>query len=117
MYFTDFFKKINCEAAGFKADTIVVWLLVPVLDCLRLILTRITKGVSPITPDNNHLHHKLSLLLPNAFVVPAILTLIACGGILTIILPEQTIIWFAITLAIYFIVIVTAERKQRVTRA
>ena len=76
------------HTVDFKADAVVVWLLVPVLDCLRLILTRIAKGVSPIAPDNNHLHHKLSLLLPRALVVLAILALVACSGALTVLLPD-----------------------------
>lgn len=99
-----------------KSDMIFVWLLLPVLDCLRLIITRIARGTSPLAPDNNHLHHNLSLLLPRAFVVPSILAFVACGGALTIILPDQTIIWLAISIAIYFVVIVAAERKRYTAR-
>jgi len=45
-----------------------------------------------------------------------ILLFIACGGALTIILPDQTIIWLAISLVLYFAVIVAAERKQGIQR-
>jgi len=100
------------NVAELRSDMIFVWLLIPVLDCLRLIVTRIARGTSPLSPDNGHLHHHLSSLLPNVFVVPAILVFIACGGVLTIIMPEQTIIWLVISIAIYFTVIVVAERKR-----
>jgi len=92
---------------------IFVWLLIPVLDCLRLILTRIARHVSPLAPDNNHLHHYLSELVPSVFVVPMMLVFIACGGLLTILLPDQTIIWLAVSIAVYFAVIGTAARKRR----
>ncbi len=106
----------HSDVPELKSDMIFVWLLIPVVDCLRLILTRIARGTSPLSPDNNHLHHHLSLLMPDVFVVPVILLFIACGGALTIILPDQTIIWLAISLVLYFAVIVAAERKQGIQR-
>jgi len=36
--------------------------------------------------------------------------------VLTIIMPDQTIIWLAISLALYFVVIVAAERVQSIQR-
>ena len=96
-----------------KSDIIFVWLLIPVLDCLRLILTRIARQVSPLAPDNNHLHHYLSVLVPSVLVVPMMLVFIACGGILTILLPDQTIVWLAVSIAVYFAVIGAAARKRR----
>lgn len=34
-------------------------LLVPLFDTMRVVLTRIKKGVSPFQPDKNHIHHLL----------------------------------------------------------
>ena len=34
-------------------------LVVPLFDTLRVMLTRIKKGVSPFHPDKNHIHHLL----------------------------------------------------------
>ena len=39
--------------------TVVLWLLVPVVDCLRVIPMRVLQGRSPFEPDKNHLHHRL----------------------------------------------------------
>ena len=99
-----------------KADTIVVWLLFPILDCLRLILTRISKRVSPLTSDSNHLHHHLTTLMPRVFVVPSILAVVATGGLLTIFLPEQTLVLLGILVAIYAMVISIVNIKSRSTR-
>ncbi len=96
-----------------KADKIVVWLLIPVLDCLRLILMRISKRASPLTPDNNHLHHYLATLMPRVFVVPSILAVIAASGLLTVLMPDQTLVWLGITVAIYVIVILIVNIKSR----
>lgn len=41
------------------ADTIVVWLALPVFDCLRVIFLRVFKGLSPFYPQRDHLHHLL----------------------------------------------------------
>ncbi len=41
------------------ADTIVVWLALPVFDCLRVIFRRKLRGQSPFLPQRDHLHHLL----------------------------------------------------------
>jgi UDP-GlcNAc:undecaprenyl-phosphate GlcNAc-1-phosphate transferase len=41
------------------AETVIVWFFVPVVDCLRLLITRPLKGVSPLKGDRNHFHHRL----------------------------------------------------------
>lgn len=39
--------------------TVVLWLFVPVADCLRVMFTRLLSERSPLTADKNHLHHRL----------------------------------------------------------
>ena len=34
-------------------------LIVPILDTFRVFVLRIVAGVSPFTPDKNHIHHRL----------------------------------------------------------
>jgi UDP-GlcNAc:undecaprenyl-phosphate/decaprenyl-phosphate GlcNAc-1-phosphate transferase len=41
------------------AEAIVVWLFVPVVDCLRLTIGRPLAGRSPFQGDRNHFHHRL----------------------------------------------------------
>jgi UDP-GlcNAc:undecaprenyl-phosphate GlcNAc-1-phosphate transferase len=55
----------NTHAGAFgtrslTADGVALWFLVPVLDCARLIVSRVLQGKSPFSPDRNHLHHLLS---------------------------------------------------------
>ena len=40
--------------------TVVLWLMVPVVDCLRVMMTRSGDERSPLSADKNHLHHRLA---------------------------------------------------------
>lgn len=60
-------------------DDVIVLMLLPGLDMLRLFITRILNNKNPFLPDNNHIHHLLLLLIKNnnyvQFVI-AMLTLL-----------------------------------------
>lgn len=58
-------------------------LFVPMFDTLRVFVLRILKGVSPFSPDKNHIHHILISIGLNQIVTVLILVLI---NIFTIIL-------------------------------
>ena len=103
----------NNNTISMKADVIVVWTLFPFIDCVRLILKRISNRTSPLTPDNNHLHHYLAILMPHNLVVPSILSVILVGGLLTIFMPEKVVIWLGVLLVIYFTVILIVNIKRR----
>ncbi len=40
-------------------ETIIVWFFIPVADCLRLLITRPLRGMSPLQGDRDHFHHRL----------------------------------------------------------
>ncbi len=44
---------------GVLAETIIIWLFIPIVDCLRLMITRPLQGRSPFHGDRNHFHHRL----------------------------------------------------------
>jgi UDP-GlcNAc:undecaprenyl-phosphate GlcNAc-1-phosphate transferase len=44
---------------GVMAQTIIIWLFIPIVDCLRLMVTRPLQGQSPFHADRNHFHHRL----------------------------------------------------------
>ena len=47
------------ERWNVSAETIIAWLFVPVADCLRLLIARPLRGVSPLEGDRDHFHHRL----------------------------------------------------------
>ena len=44
---------------GVTGETIIVWLFIPIVDCLRLMILRPMQGRSPFEGDRNHFHHRL----------------------------------------------------------
>ena len=58
-----------------------LWLIsIPFLDCIGLILKRISKGVGPFTADRDHLHHKL---MAKGYSANKTLVIILCIAIST----------------------------------
>jgi UDP-GlcNAc:undecaprenyl-phosphate/decaprenyl-phosphate GlcNAc-1-phosphate transferase len=84
----------------------VLWLLIPVIDCLRLMAGRALAGRSPLAPDTDHLHHRLGRLWawPKAF--RAYLALAAAPGLLGLALPPAATFPLVLaTLAAYGLVL------------
>jgi UDP-GlcNAc:undecaprenyl-phosphate GlcNAc-1-phosphate transferase len=78
----------NTTSGTLQADVVVVWFIVPVLDCLRLIVARISEHRSPGAPDANHLHHRLLRLLPRWGTLFQYWALVAVPGAFAIAMPS-----------------------------
>ena len=52
-----FLKEYNSKLIGF--DEIVLLVLIPSIDAVRVVIQRIISKKSPLTPDKTHLHHYL----------------------------------------------------------
>ncbi len=102
----------NRSGQTLPADVIVVWFIIPVVDCLRLMLTRSLDGCSPLSPDRNHLHHQLCRLMSARWVLVCYLLLIALPGVLTAWLPGLTLLWLGMTLAAYGSMLALARRRH-----
>lgn len=50
----------SLRSGKIAAETMLVWFSVPVLDCLRVIITRLAAGRSPLKGGKDHFHHLLS---------------------------------------------------------
>ena len=77
-----FFIKMYNQTTIIKVDQIVLFMIIPGVDLIRLFIIRIIKGKNPFTPDRNHLHHiisdklsliKTNLIIQNLIVVPSVL--------------------------------------------
>ena len=78
----------NMSGGALHADAVVVWFIIPVLDCLRLMAVRTIQRRSPTSPDTNHLHHRLQRLLPSWGVLFSYWALVAVPGALAIAIPS-----------------------------
>lgn len=84
-------------------------IVLPVADTLRVFAIRIFNGCSPFSPDNNHLHHRLSILC----VKPLMVVLLYCSyTILNVVIfinlsnNNPTILVFAMYAIIFLVMFV-----------
>lgn len=98
-----------------SADTVMLWFLVPVLDCLRLIVSRLRQGRSPFSSDLNHLHHILAELLPWRWGLAVYLGMVGLPALLALAAPARTSqLVMGVTLA--YVVLVAVGGRITATR-
>lgn len=83
------------------ADAVALLFLIPVADCLRLVVLRIADGRSPFSSDNNHLHHLLERVMPWERALPVYIALVAVPNLLAIAWPGRTLAWGLLALLAY----------------
>jgi UDP-GlcNAc:undecaprenyl-phosphate GlcNAc-1-phosphate transferase len=80
---------------------VVLWLLVPVIDCLRVMATRSLQQRSPLEPDKNHLHHRLARHWRWPICLAIYLALVVVPGSIGALWPESSLAMIGLTLACY----------------
>ena len=112
---------IYCYGIGFDrltADVVALWFLIPVIDCLRLMISRLLKGRSPFSSDRNHLHHMMLLLMPWEWALAVYLALVGVPAVLAFVLPGWTLVWALLALtsyAIFFLAKLRSSTSQHQT--
>ena len=102
--FSYFFVKIYNQEAHIYSDYIVLIMIIPGIDLIRLFITRILKGYHPFKPDRNHLHHillrKCNLITVNLIIQFLIILPSICGYFL-----GYTYVFLSFQILIYFLLI------------
>jgi UDP-GlcNAc:undecaprenyl-phosphate GlcNAc-1-phosphate transferase len=102
--FSYFFVKIYNQEAHIYSDYIVLIMIIPGIDLIRLFITRILKGCHPFKPDRNHLHHillrKCNLITVNLIIQFLIILPSMCGYYL-----GYTYVFLSFQILIYFLLI------------
>jgi UDP-GlcNAc:undecaprenyl-phosphate/decaprenyl-phosphate GlcNAc-1-phosphate transferase len=81
--------------------TVLVWLLVPVLDCLRVMATRALHGRSPLEADENHLHHRLARQWRWPICLGIYLGIVTVPGLSAALWPDLSLVMILLTLSCY----------------
>ncbi|MGK2285759.1 glycosyltransferase family 4 protein [Pedomonas sp. V897] len=104
----------NQPESALSAGPVAVWFIIPVLDCLRLLTTRLLKGRSPFSGDRDHLHHHLGYLIgwPNGLLV--YWSMVGIPSIASYVLPEFNLQILVAVALVYTMVITIAYRRQTV---
>ena len=95
--------------------TVVLWLVVPVVDCLRVMVTRLVDERSPLTPDENHLHHRLARHWRWPVCLAMYLMLVAAPGLIGAIWPQLTLPMLVLVATAY-LALLWATRLPRTAR-
>jgi UDP-GlcNAc:undecaprenyl-phosphate GlcNAc-1-phosphate transferase len=109
---------LHVYAVGFPvlhADVVALWFLIPIVDALRLMATRVIGGHSPFSADRRHLHHVLQRTLPAwppGGRLGLYLGLVAVPGALAIPYPELTLLWGLVELSVYGTLLVLSRVSQ-----
>ncbi len=80
----------NHRYGSITADQIVLWYMLPVIDCVRLLITRYMEGRSPFLPDRSHLHHYMALHLTWDRAKYLYWGMVGVPGALSILWPKMT---------------------------
>lgn len=95
-----------------RADAVALWFLVPVVDCLRLMIRRGLEGNSPFSSDRDHLHHILAGSMPWHRALPVYFALVAVPNLLAYVYPDATPLWALTALTVYAGIVVGLYRRR-----
>jgi UDP-GlcNAc:undecaprenyl-phosphate GlcNAc-1-phosphate transferase len=81
--------------------TVVLWLFVPVADTLRVMITRLMHDRSPMSPDKNHLHHRLKRRWDTSQSLVIYLTLAGIPSLVAAVWPTTAELMLTLVVAGY----------------
>ena len=94
---------IGAHAQGHVSiETIVVWFFIPVIDCLRLLISRPLRGRSPFDGDCDHFHHRLEDKLGKQFGLLAYAGMVGFSSLAATLYPTFALQCLVILSAFYF---------------
>ena len=105
-----FIKIYNLELIKFS-DEIVIYMLVPGLDLIRLFFKRIALKRSPLSPDRYHLHHLLLLKFSYNITLLILICLIVIPILLNFLFIEKIYI-IILTTVIYSILVGNSQKDK-----
>lgn len=82
-------------------DVIVVWFFIPVVDCLRLIVSRSLRGMSPFLGDRDHFHHRLEDCFGQRAGLIIYVGTVAVTSLGASLVPALVLYWLACAAIVY----------------
>lgn len=93
-----------------SSDQVGLMFMIPVGDMIRLMVVRWRRGVSPFTPDRDHLHHLLLDRLGWRRGLLLYLALVLLPTALALVYPPATLTIIALTFLSYWVIVISAHR-------
>jgi len=95
------------------AQVPVYWFWLPVMDCVRLMVSRALEGKSPFAADRKHFHHLLLNHMPSRYVLAVYLCLLAAPGIAAMLSLEAASITLIACIGGYLLFVVAELRQMK----
>ena len=89
------------DLSTLTAGGVVLWFLVPVLDCGRLIVSRLLQGSSPFSADRNHLHHLLTQKMGSKQALTCYFSLVGVPIAISVVARDMTPVLLFATTVVY----------------
>jgi UDP-GlcNAc:undecaprenyl-phosphate/decaprenyl-phosphate GlcNAc-1-phosphate transferase len=87
------------------AEQVLLWLSLPVMDCLRVMAARLGRGQSMFHPGRDHFHHYLSMHLGWERGKYVCWALVWVPGIASLVWPAASLPLLALTIASYVVLV------------
>jgi len=83
-------------------ETVVVWFFIPVADCLRLLITRPLRGISPFLADRDHFHHRLEEKMGKREGLACYIAAVGLSSVVAAMVPRFALVCVCLLSAFYF---------------
>ena len=83
-------------------ETVIVWLFIPVADCIRLLISRPLRGVSPFRGDRDHFHHRLEDKLGKSQGLATYAVAVGASSVIATLEPRFALVCLCALSAFYF---------------
>ena len=97
-----------------SAVTVAIWFWLPVVDCLRLMLTRMLEARSPFDGDRRHLHHLLLARMAHPYALVSYLALLGLPALVTEIDPMAGQLTLLGCFVLYLSIVLPRRQSARV---
>jgi UDP-GlcNAc:undecaprenyl-phosphate GlcNAc-1-phosphate transferase len=83
-------------------DTVMVWFFIPVMDCVRLLISRPLRGRSPFEGDRDHFHHRLEDRVGKRLGLMIYVITVAVTSVIATVMPRFALVCLCALCAFYF---------------
>ena len=98
----------------FYVEQIILLLLIPGIDMIRVTVFRVANKISISKPDKNHLHHKLLIKFDTLSSLLIVALLIIPTNLISLILRDYTIFLILINILVYLSLITYLNKKHEI---
>jgi UDP-GlcNAc:undecaprenyl-phosphate GlcNAc-1-phosphate transferase len=85
-----------------SAETIAVWFGIPILDCLRLMVSRALQGQVPSDADRDHFHHRLQDRVGKNYGLAIYLGVVGVSSLVASLAPHLSLVCLVVLAGFYF---------------